>query len=149
MEEFITVMSGNLDKDMIHKKSLTNREVLNTMLNLSSPVITKIHQGKEKGDLFFLIPVSNLGINPIFFSKYQYELFSPFIINFMGEFLIRENISMFAKVLTELKSEDYISIVNSYRHKRFGMEIRDNNIIFYFHASLIQRILTEDIREKI
>ena len=149
MEEFIELMEKNI-KSMSKKSKFTkNRELLRIILSQEPPTISNISKGKDLGDLYFSVQLKDLGISFEVFSKYQEQLFSPYIGNQVGELIIRENIDEFAAVLTNLEAKEYIPIVYSWKHTKFGLEISGEKLVFYFHANLLQKILTEDLREKI
>lgn len=148
MEEFIALMERSI-KDMSKTKSTKNRELLKIILANIPPTISKISKGKDLGDLYFSVSLKDLGITFDVFTEYQEEIFSPYIGNLLGELLIRENLDEFATILTSLEAKEYIPIVYSWKHTKFGLEISGDKIIFYFHANLLQKILTEDLREKI
>jgi hypothetical protein len=149
MEEFIKLMEKNIESMAKKTKFTKYRELLNIILSNKPPSIEKISKGKDLGDLYFSVPLKDLGVSFEVFSRYEEELFSPYIGNTLGELLIRENIDEFAELLTNLGAEEYIPVVYSWKHTKFGLEIVDEKIVFYFHSNLIHKILTEDLREKI
>ena len=55
---------------------------------------------------------------------------------------------LFADHLRGLKTDYYVSAVSQSIHKRFGMKIEKGFMTFYFHISLVQDILTEDIKQQ-
>lgn len=99
-----------------------------------------------QGDIEFSITFQEMGIERETYLKYSNEIFSNFMIDFFGEFLVRENISKFVKVISSLNPNDYVSMISLKTHRRFGMKMRSNNIIFSFHISLFQDIITEDLK---
>jgi hypothetical protein len=146
MEEFI-IDKKKVDYDK--KKSGTSklREICSKII-LSPCYISIIESCNDDGDIVFEIPMDSLGISRENIMLYKNEISSEFVANFIGEFLVRENIAKFAKIIFNLK-EDYIDRVNKFVHGRFGMKIYNDRFVFRFHASLIQRILLEDFRKKI
>jgi hypothetical protein len=149
MEEFVMILEESMkDKP---EKFLANRKLLNIILSNNPPEIIEIKSGEDIGDLYFSVSLKDIGIDMDILMEHQKELFSTFLGNTLGEFFIRENIDMFAEILTSLEVDDYVSTVNSWTHKKFGVEIDalENRIVFNFHVSLLQKILTEDLRERI
>ena len=69
-----------------------------------------------------------------------------FFVNFIGEFLVRENIQRFAEILIGLDSALYQKMICVCEHTDFGMLIdyKLTTITFQMHMSLVQHILTED-----
>lgn len=130
------------------QKPLTKfRELLSLMVK-TTPQIISITDCEENGDMSFTIPLKDLGLNAEHFSKYNKEFFSNYIVDMLGELLIRENLHLFANHLTGLKTDYYVSAVSRSIHKRFGMKIEKGFMTFYFHISLVQDILTEDFKQQ-
>jgi len=121
------------------------RELLSIVIT-STPKIISISDCEENGDMSFVIPLKELGLTSDNFSKYKREFFSNYMVDFLGELLIRENLHIFAEHLTGLKTDYYVSAVSRSIHKRFGMKIEKGLMTFYFHISLVQDILTEDFK---
>ena len=148
MEEFVELMEKSI-KGMNKTKFTKNRDLLQIIIAQDPPKISKINKGKDLGDLNFSVPLKDLGISFEVFSKYEEEIFSPYIGNLLGELIIRENLDEFAEIITTIAAGEYISTVCGCKHTKFGLEILGEKMIFYFHANLLQKILTEDLREKI
>ena len=71
---------------------------------------------------------------------------SAFVVNLLGELLVRKNLERFAEMLQKVDPRDYDRTVNNYRHRDFGMMVDQNDIVrFTFHISFVQEILVEDI----
>ena len=151
MEEFIIEMRENMKKkEKGHIKYTLNRECLSLLFSKKPPQIINLHKGKDKGDLVFSISLKECGISDFdVYNKFKPVILNSYIGNFLGEFLVRENLDMFANMLMNLETSEYMSVVNSWKHKKFGVEFSGGLLSFYFHASLIQQILTEDFREGI
>lgn len=130
-----------------NKTSTKFRELLSLIVK-STPQIVSITDCEEDGDMSFTVKLKDLGLSSDNFSKYNKEFFSHYIVDMIGELLIRENLSLFAKHLTSLKTDYYISAVSRSIHKRFGMKIESGLMTFYFHISLAQDILTEDFKRQ-
>jgi len=112
--------------------------------------ITVSDNVQSDGDIHFSISLKNSGLNLDIYTKYKDAIFSDFFANFLGELLVRENINMFSKILTDkVGAKDYYRLVNTYEHRQFGMEINRNDLIFSFHISLLQSILTESFKKKL
>jgi len=147
MEEFIAEIGSNFGKDNLqnHPKKISRfRELFINIAN-SEPIIRNIKDCDEEGDICFETLIDSMGLNYNDFLKYKDEISSDFFVNFVGEYLVRENMDKFIKIMENLK-EKYYSVVNKYEHRKFGMKVVRNNFIFIFHISLIQRILTEDFK---
>jgi hypothetical protein len=128
------------------QKPLTKfRELLSKIIK-TTPKITNITECEENGDMAFTINLKDLGLTADDFTKYNKEFFSNYIVDMLGELLIRENLQEFAGHLQRLKTKFYINAVSQSIHKRFGMKVKDGVMSFYFHISLIQDILTEDFK---
>jgi len=128
------------------QKQLTKFRELLSLIIKTTPQIISITDCEENGDMSFVIPLKDLGLNAYHFSKYNKELFSNYIVDMLGELIIRENLHLFASHLTRLKLDFYVSAVSRSIHRRFGMQIEKGFMTFYFHISLIQDILTEDFK---
>lgn len=98
------------------------------------------------GDIRFSVFLHELGITRDSYTEYENELFSNFLVDFFGEFLIRENVGKFVDLIATIEPQEYMKILSRREHKRFGMKVRGNVIIFVFHIDLLQHILTDDIR---
>jgi len=128
------------------QKPLTKFRELLSIIIKSSPQIVSISDCEENGDMSFTIHLKDLGLTSDNFGKYNKEFFSNYIVDLLGELLIRENLHLFAEYLTGLKTDYYVSAVSQSIHKRFGMKIEKGLMTFYFHISLVQDILTEDFK---
>jgi len=147
----VNVMNGNTIKRSYLRKGCSTSK-LRALLNLivgSSPTILDIGNCDQEGEVIFSVSMKEAGITYNTFKEFKLEIFSNFVVDFMGELLIRENIDLFASKLTTIDSEAYADIVNEYEHKRFGMKILQDNLVFSFHVSLLQDILTEDFKRQI
>jgi hypothetical protein len=145
--------------DMLEKNKINNikpkpldnsREVLFLIIN-QIPTISNISDIDENGHIKFETPLSSLGFNVYDFNKYNSEIMSNFMADFMGEYIIRENINVFLDKLIRLNHINYSNVVNKLEHKRFGMKVNKVNktLSFRFHISLLENILTEDFKYKV
>ena len=98
------------------------------------------------GDITFSVFMDDIGFDKATYLKYEKEFFSNFIINFFGEFLVRENVSKFVELSATVNSQDFIHAISSQVHKKFGIAVQGNVVTFTFHISLLPKILTEDLR---
>lgn len=130
-----------------NQKPLTKIRELLSIIVKTTPKIVSISDCEENGDMSFTINLKDLGLTSDNFCKYNKEFFSNYIVDMLGELLIRENLHLFASHLTNLKTDYYVSAVSRSIHKRFGMKIEKGLMTFYFHISLAQDILTEDFKQ--
>lgn len=149
MEEFVTVMKSNIvaQSSPPEKKSSRFRELFRCIV-VSSPEVKIIDGCDSEGDIRFEVSMKSMGISYETLMKYKEEISSDFTANFMGELLIRENMDKFIKSLTDLEN-GYLSAVNKYEHRKFGLKVFRDKFVFTFHASLLQNILTEDFKKKV
>jgi hypothetical protein len=131
------------------------REMVTTFVN-ANPKITSMAFVEETlesgeivrtGEISFTVLLEDLGFSKGRYIKFEKEFFSNFMINFFGEFLLRENISDFVNFAYSVDSKDFIKAISSKRYKNFGIRALDNVITFTFHVSLLSNILTEDLRK--
>ena len=97
-------------------------------------------------DITFSVFMDDMGFDRETYIKYEKEFFSTFMIDFLGEFLVRENISQFVELTSKLEAQDYIEAISSKTHRKFGVTVLGNVAKFKFHISLLPRILTEELR---
>jgi hypothetical protein len=150
MEEFVNFMvesrtnrtnKKNANRNDINKMKDTNFREFISIIIQNSPEIKIVDKINEGGDVKFSVKMKDLGLNLDSFFKYKNEIFSDFMANFLGGLLVRENISKFSDILTDIDIEEYTSIVNDFEHRQFGMEVSNRNFVFSFHVSLLQSIL--------
>jgi uncharacterized protein YaaW (UPF0174 family) len=98
------------------------------------------------GDISFSVYIDEMGFNKESYCKYEKEFFSNFMINFFGEFLVRENVSRFVELASKIDSQDFIKAISTQIHKKFGILVQGNMATFTFHISLLPKILTEDLK---
>ena len=68
-------------------------------------------------------------------------------VDFIAEFIMRENIESFLNELSNIGLYDYSDFLGDRRHDSSGMMIRGNCMIFVFHMSLLQDILVADFKK--
>jgi hypothetical protein len=135
----------NIPSQKENNSSCRLRKLLQLILSYSPPRVDEITCSAE-GDIKFAITRTDVGLNYESYCFYRTEILSDYFINLLGELIVKDNIEMFAKMLTDIK--DY-SVVNKYEHGKFGIEVYGEKLYFTLHISLIQRILTEDFRKEI
>jgi hypothetical protein len=145
MEEFIMAIEKNIKDKTESKKNLKNREILRIILEKDAPKLKIEKELSTGGDIKFTVARLDLGLDIDTFLEYKKQIFNPFTASAIGELLVRENIEQFVVFLTDIDADSYIGIVNSYKHNAFGIEVSGDDIVFSFHISLIQSILTEDV----
>jgi hypothetical protein len=102
------------------------------------------------GDITFMVENKDFSITSSFFEDHKREFLSPFMINFIGELLVRENIDIFTKEMLSMPESQKERIKEeSMVHKHFGFKITNYKMIFSFHVSLLEKILTEDWKLKL
>ena len=158
MEDFIVQLKNNIKKNSKEEgdsnksskssKSCNYRNLLYHII-ASSPQIKLIDKYSPDGDIKFEVSMKSIGISSDTLIKYKKEFYSEFVVDFVGELLIRENINRFAKILVGINPCHYPLVVDQYEHKKFGMGIFKDKLIFKFHISLLQTILTEDLNKTI
>lgn len=151
MEEFVNFMQSNKnEKKEINLNRMQNtkfRELISKIIDFN-PEVEIVDKVNQEGDVKFFIKMKDIGIDFDSFINYKNEIFSDFIANFLGELIIRENINKFANLLTNIDVENYISTVNDYEHRQFGMEVYNRKFAFSFHVSLLQSILVKNFFTK-
>jgi hypothetical protein len=141
-------LNENLDKASVEQKRSKFRNVLFRIID-NKPSISSIEMNEDEGDISFSVAVKDIGLEQIDFYKYHNEIYSNFIVDFLGELLVRENISTFVELISSLENENYFDVMNKCEHKRFGMRFEKGLFIFSFHISFLQRILTENFKHKV
>jgi hypothetical protein len=123
------------------------REIMKKLM-LNPPKTILIGDLDEKGDMTFSICMKQLGLDYKDYKNYTNEFFSRFIIDFIGELLVRENLNEFVNNMNGFGIDEYTSVVKTYgSHKQFGIKAQKGRLIFKFNVSFIKNILTEDLRE--
>ena len=147
MEEFIDEIHNNIGTVNLdtEKKISRYKELYQYIISSPKAEIKIIEKCNDEGEVKFEVPIRALGLSYENYDKYRPELVSRYAANVIGELLVRENIDKFVRILTELK-DDYMPIVNKWKHKDFGLFTVRDKFHFVFHISLIQNILTEEIK---
>ena len=122
------------------------RNVLLKILQ-NTPKNVVIGEWNTDGDITFAIPMVEMGLNYNDYHEYEDEIFSYFILDFIGELIIRENLAAFVEKLKQYDINDYMIAIAEDGHKRFGAKTQNGKLFFKFHVSLLSEILTENLRE--
>lgn len=136
---------NELEEQKVNKPMTKHRELFTSILH-TVPMIQDISLFEESGDMSFSVPVKDVGLTLDDFQKHHREIFSHFVVDFMGELFLRENLNSFVPCLTSMKPDLYLHAVSHSNHQRFGMKFEKGSLIFRFHISLLQKILTEDFK---
>jgi hypothetical protein len=108
------------------------------------PLTCCIENVSGEGDVIFSVDMQELEDE---WKPSSHLFHSGFFCNFLGELAVRKNIHQFAEVLSGVATDRYHTLVNKYNHKNFGMKILKNGTLqFKFHLSLVQSILSEDVK---
>lgn len=130
------------------KSSISSfRELLSKTIIISPSKVYMTKECDEDGDFEFYIFYKELNLTATDLSKFESNILSPLFANFLGELLIRENINDFVHLLTAFDSKEYNYKVNRFTHDNFGIRIEKGKMIFKFHLSFIQKIITENFKE--
>lgn len=147
-------MNNNLPNIKESDKCFHCREMVTKFLTMKPKIknISFVEMETESGDIVrtgditFSVHMSEMGFDKATYLKYEKEFFSSFMINFFGEFLVRENISNFVELSYTVGSQDFIHAISTQIHKKFGIMVQSNMATFTFHISLLPKILTEDLK---
>jgi hypothetical protein len=121
-----------------------------SIITQNNPKNIVIGDWDGKGDLTFSISMTDIGLQYKDYNFYEDEFFSYFVINFLGELIVRENLQLFVEKLKEYDINDYMTVIEEYGdHKCFGVKTYKGRLIFKFHVSLLKNILTENLRESL
>lgn len=145
MGDFTNVNEIEQQKAQNKKTTSSHRELL-TLLLKTSPVIRAVEPCDANGDMRFAINMSDLGLQSDDFFRFHDELSSRVVIDCIASLLVRENLAMFVPHLTAIPQETYVDLTSTSRgqHHNFGMSVRKQFMVFSFHISFLQKILTED-----
>jgi len=149
MEEFVECIERNKTRQKGRARMDKRREfLLRVLSSVGHPNVKVLGSSpcSEDGDIKFEVLTSDIGLSYIEFAEYKSLMFVPFVGNFIGELLVRENIGVFADILSNIDFDEYPSVVSNYKHR---VEIFRNRIVLSFHISLLQSILTEDFEKQL
>lgn len=121
------------------------RKIIAAIVATKPPKIT-VGPVRADGDMSFDVRIKGCGLtkddctNPIVITK--------FMINFIGELLVRENFDKFAQIVNGFDKTVYKKIVGNRTHSDFGMTTDTKMVFmtFHLHLSLISNIMTEDFQ---
>ena len=149
MGEDTKVRTKNAPVEKARVQSARYREIIPKLLSKKTP-IKKISECGKDGDMKFYVDAKELGINYDEFYQYVNEIFTPFVADFLGELLVRENLDLFVPHLTQFKPDEFVDAISggeeNRQHKRFGMKINRGEIEFRFQASFLHDILVEEFK---
>lgn len=123
----------------------------------SSPVISEIvwestskKNNSYSGIIHCYVPIESLNLKTKDFSRYT-GLYDPFVVDFMAELTVRYNLGFFLSEIMSIDSEIYGKAISSMSHAHFGMRLSNtkDHVIFKFHISAVQEILTENIKTQV
>jgi len=130
------------------ERDFTYREIFLRIISTTDYQINIKTFDDDEGKIAFSVSAECFGFNYDYVKRHQNKIFSNFFANFLGDFLVRENIDRFAKLVTNMNFDKYNNAVNSREHKNFGLDFSNNSFILTFHVSLIQNILFDEIRHQ-
>lgn len=109
----------------------------------SKPQRITIDAVQANGDVAFHVGVKECGLDKDICSSPAIS--RRFLVNFLGEMLVRENIGKFSEILCGLDPAIQKKMVCAYNHTDFGMVIdhKMSMMTFQMHLSLVQEIMTE------
>jgi len=148
MDDYVSNIKEEVktEEEIVNVPLSNYRELLSKFIVTCPDIKVEAHLG---GDVFFSVSIKDIGLTCQDVQKYKADIYSYPAANFMGELLVRENINVFAKILTKIDGDTYTNIVNGYEHKQFGLKVLRNRFHFCFHISLVQSILNEDFCKEI
>lgn len=141
-------INDNIEQTKIESKKSRFRDVFAKIV-ASRSKISSISMDDDEGDITFYVPIKDSGLDQSDLIKYRNEIFSNFVVDFMGELFIRENLEVFVKLMSNINNDNYHSVIGKCEHKCFGMRSERGCFIFSFHISFLQNILTEDFKHKV
>lgn len=117
--------------------------VLASLTGARCPVA--IREITKRGVVVFSLPTVQLGL-----SREQLDDFNAshcnFLIDILGEALIRRNLDLFLALIETRR--DYDRLCKEYAHRRFAFQSTDSEATFYFHISLLHRILNDELEHE-
>lgn len=137
----------NIPMELV-KKEISKYRGLLSLITKAMPKVMILEECNSDGETIFAISMEDMGLSVTDYVHYKPEIFSNYIVDTIGELIVRENIDAFSKILTKMDAQNYPNVIGQYEHKRFGLRILKNNFIFRFHVSLLQSILTEDLKKE-
>lgn len=129
-------------------KQTSHRDLLNILIS-ANPEIKNInllesdHFDGYNGLITFQVNTFNLGLTVGTFHKYKKLLTSQFIIKFLIDLFIRENINEFSKCLNIFSIDDMEKIMDeSNLYRNCGINIENQTTTFKFHAGRLIEIIS-------
>ena len=153
MSENILVMSDNIIASTQNSQQ-KYKELLGkfseSTLKISKITWRKNNEEKLNGFVEMSIKLNDLGLTKSDITKFNKEIFSNYMIDFVGELIIRTNLNQFVEDFFSLEKQEYSGLVNNEQHLHFGAKLDvENKITYVFHCSLLQNLLTEEFKNHI
>lgn len=157
-ENLISMNSEIINSDNSNSKNNKNNDykiliqkISNSNLKINNDISLNLDEEKKyNGWISFSISFKNLGLEKKNFidNKFIKTIYTNFMINFIGELLVRSNIEKFTSLIFSVGEEEYLDLVTKTIHKSFGASFDSvgNRIILSFHMSIFQSLLTEDFK---
>ena len=102
----------------------------------------EIREVTEDGDVIFAVDLRPHGIRPSDLTRANL-LKTHLLADFIGEFLLRENISQFLDLLTK---PEYEQMVRRFQHRWYGLWVLGSSLQFQFHASRLFDLINENLK---
>ena len=134
-----------LQENVTTGKTSKYRKLLSLIVR-ASPSIQEIGEWDANGFINFSVRTKDVGLTDVDWYTYTNEIFSYFIIDSLGELILRDNMSAFVSKLKELDVNDYMDAISEEEHGHIGMESKKGRLIFTFHISFLRNILTENFK---
>jgi hypothetical protein len=123
------------------------RELIKILISFSPEIKNlEIHQdisGELNGLISFEINTFEAGISTGVFYKYKKYLFSQFIIRFLVNLIIRENLDDFSELIRSFDFE-MIQLIEDTRIINCGMKINNEVTTFTFHLTQLLDLIKEN-----
>lgn len=127
------------------------QKISNSSLKINNDITLALDENKQaNGWISFSINFKNLGLEKKNFidNKFIKSLYTNFMINFIGELLVRSHVEKFLPIIFSVGEDEYLQLVTKTIHKSFGASFDSiaNKVILSFHMSIFQSLLTEDFK---
>lgn len=137
-----------LDPSKVDVRSMRVRKIFSKIISSDKPALLTVNECKQDGELVFSIDIKDMGLTIDDIKEFKGEIFTNFFADFIGEFLVRENINEFMAKIASISPSQINHLFNEALHTRFGMKVFANKFEFSFHVSLLQKILAEDFKKE-
>lgn len=109
----------------------------------ANPPIT-ITEVTNDGRVSFTVSLVDLNLKKKDISQSSVGV-TRFFANFFGEYIVRRNLDTFVDIMVKMGPKEYEKAVTAFEHGNFGMFISNEKVKFYFHISLVEDIMNEDL----